>query len=91
VLRVRWKAGCVAMPQHPILISATRFTFDHVWRMPLIFWHARRLRREWTSFRGGIGVSMCAGEDTPEEQADAALDTWLSKGVFDCVHRRLYR
>jgi hypothetical protein len=60
VIRGRWKAGCIATPEFPIYISATRFTFARVWHMPFIFWHALRLRKVWTTFCGGVGVSMCA-------------------------------
>jgi hypothetical protein len=58
--KLRWKSGCVAAADSPVLVSATRFTFKRLWYMPLIFWHALALRRQWHLFAGSIGVSLSA-------------------------------
>jgi len=60
MIRLRWRAGASAGWKGPVYVSATRFTYQNVRHMPLVFWHGLRLRRGWPHVEGALGLSVMA-------------------------------
>src|SRR5215469_604762 len=75
MMRLPWRAGASTGWEGPVYLSATRFTYQHVRHMPLVFWHGLRLRRAWPRIEGAIGVSIMAEFAT---RTTYTLSVWRS-------------
>src|SRR5262249_49245858 len=58
--KLPWKQGALRGAPAPLVVSATRFTYQSLWHMPGVYWNGLRLRRAWPLFPGSIGVSIAA-------------------------------
>jgi hypothetical protein len=58
MMRLKWQPGPHSASTGPYFVSATRFTYQRLWSMPLVFWHGLKLRRSWPNVEGAVGLSI---------------------------------
>jgi hypothetical protein len=93
MMKLAWKPGALGEVPGPLLISATRFTYRSLWVMPAVFREGLLLRRHWTDFEGGLGVSL-SGDLL--KRTTYTVSAWRSEEdlrnfVRSAAHMRLMR
>lgn len=76
LVRHPWKTGPHAAVAGPVVVSATRFHYRRWRTMPLVAWHALRLRRGWPRRDGA--VALCTGGET-SGPVSLSLSVWRSE------------
>lgn len=56
MFRTRWRSGAAHDAEAPFVVSATRFVYRRRRYLPLVSYHAWRLRRGWGSRQGAVGL-----------------------------------
>jgi hypothetical protein len=89
--RLRWQAGPTPLPDGPLYVSATRFTYRSLGDMPGVFLHGLRLRRGWPTIDGAIGLSIGADllARTTYTVSAWRSETDLARWVRSPAHARL--
>jgi hypothetical protein len=93
MMRLPWRAGASTGWKGPVYVIATRFTYQQVRHMPLVYWHGLRLRHGWPRIEGAIGLSIMTDLAT---RSTYTLSVWRSpedmhRWVRCSDHARLMR
>jgi hypothetical protein len=83
MMRLRWQPGQLAAWPGPYFVSATRFTYQNLQTMPLVYWHGLKLRRSWPRIEGAVGLSLMSDLKSKTTytisvwRSEADLHRWL--------------
>jgi hypothetical protein len=76
MIRLRWKPGPAATAvEGPVVVSATRFVYSRLVYLPVVSWHAWRLRRRWGSRPGSVGLLVGS---KPLKRTTYSISVWRS-------------
>jgi hypothetical protein len=77
LFRLPWKAGPeAAAVDGPVLVSATKFVYSHFADLPVVGFHAMRLRQGWGGRPGSVGLLV--GSE-PLKRTTYSISVWRSE------------
>ena len=77
MIRLGWKPGPEAAAlEGPVVVSATRFVYSRLAYMPVVSFHAWRLRRRWGSRPGSVGLLVGS---KPLRRTTYSISVWRSE------------
>jgi hypothetical protein len=75
--RLPWKPGPEAAGvDGPVLVSATKFVYSHFADLPVVGFHAMRLRQGWGARRGSVGLLV--GSE-PLRRTTYSISVWRTE------------
>jgi hypothetical protein len=77
LFRLPWKPGPeAAAVGGPVLVSATKFVYSHLMDLPVVGFHAMRLRQGWGGRPGSVGLLV--GSE-PLKRTTYSISVWRSE------------